>query len=66
MTKQAHTPTPTHKDCGPLQTKRAPFPGNTADKWRTKRGMLTQRARRYLRQRDADHYAFLRDNIWSK
>jgi len=39
--------------------KNAPFPGNTVDCWRTKRGKLTKRAARYLAQRTADHYAML-------
>ena len=46
--------------------KKAPFPGDTVDKWRTKQGKLTQRAARYVDQRTRDHYDYIRTNITGK
>jgi hypothetical protein len=34
--------------------------------WRTKRGKLTKGAARYLNQRTAEHYAYIRREIWGK
>lgn len=46
-----------------MTRKTAPFPGDTQDKWYTKRGKLTKRAARYLAQRTADHHRYIQDNI---